>query len=415
LTTNTSVQNLKKEIDELKKNSFSINIARGIPSKEQVDLSNDLLGSFLEDTPFQTDDPLDYRTYGGLLGIQEARDLFAEIFGISSKETIVGGNSSLQLMFITLNMLMHTGDQPWSKQNKEIKFLCPSPGYDRHFNMLNHLGIKMIPIELTGQGPDMDQVEELVKNDDSIKGIFCVPKYSNPSGEVYSDKTVERLAQLKTKAEDFVIMWDNAYAVHHLTDEKVEIANLLDLSIKAGYPERTYMYTSTSKITFPGGGVASIGTSEQNVDKLKNELSNQILSFDKVNQRKHVLFLKDKAHIEKHMEKHAAIMKPKFDLIIDKFEKEFAGDNQFVEWTSPKGGYFIHLETQDGCAAEIVQLMSDIGIKLTPANAAYPYGENSQDNSIRLAPSFAGLKELEQAVPVLIKIIKYVTLKNNKE
>lgn len=401
---------LKTIIQQYKDNPFSINIARGIPSAEQLDLSNDLLNT-LDNDHYLSDDPRDIRSYGGLLGIKEARELFADLFDITPEETIVGGNSSLQLMYITLNMLMYTGENPWHKQGK-VKFLCPSPGYDRHWNMLERLNIQMIPIELTGEGPDMDEVERLVQEDGDIKGIFCVPKYSNPTGEVYSADTIQRLAQMETKANDFVIMWDNAYIVHHLTEEKVEIENILELAKETNYPNRTYMFASTSKVTFPGGGVAAIGTSTDNVAKLEEELSKQILSFDKINQKRHVLFLKNKTSILKHMEKHAEIIKPKFDLILDHLENHFGSSNMEIKWTEPQGGYFIHIETKNGSASEIVDLMQDFGVTLTPANAAYPKGENPNNNSLRIAPTFAKMEELEKAIPALMQCIEYVTLKS---
>lgn len=401
---------LEPIIQGYKADPFSINIARGVPSSEQLDLSNDLLNT-LDSDHYLSDDPRDIRSYGGLLGIKEAREMFAELLEITPEETIAGGNSSLQLMYITLNRLMYTGENPWYKQG-EIKFLCPSPGYDRHWNMLERLNIQMIPIELTGEGPDMDKVEKLVQEDESIKGIFCVPKYSNPTGEVYSTDTIQRLAQMKTKADDFIIMWDNAYIVHHLTDEKAEIENILELAKEANYPNRPYMFASTSKITFPGGGVAAIGTSVENVSKLEEELGNQILSFDKIKQKRHVLFLENKSNILKHMEKHAEIIKPKFDLILDHLENHFKNSNMEVEWTKPKGGYFIHIETKDGTASKIVDLMQDFGVTLTPANASYPKGENPKNNSLRIAPTFAKMEELEKAIPALMQCIEYVTLKS---
>lgn len=402
---------LEAVIQDYKKNPFSINIARGIPSSDQLDLSNDLLNGVNKDDYF-SDDPRDIRSYGGLLGIKEARELFAELLEVTPQETVVGGNSSLQLMYITLNMLMYTGENSWNEQG-EVKFLCPSPGYDRHWNMLERLNIQMIPIELTGEGPDMDEVEKLVQEDESIKGIFCVPKYSNPTGEVYSTETINRLAKMETKADDFVLLWDNAYAVHHLTDEKVEIENILELSKKANHPNRPYIFVSTSKITFPGGGVAAIGASTRNVRKLEKELENQILSFDKINQKRHVRFLKNKSTTLKHMEKHAEIIKPKFDLILEQLQDYFQDSDIDIDWTEPKGGYFIHIEPKKGTAHKIVSLMQEFGVKLTPANASYPYGENPKDNSIRLAPTFAEINELKKAIPALMQCIEYVTL--NKE
>lgn len=402
------VYELTEKLEEHKRNPFKINISRGIPSPEQLALSKDLFNILDTDTVY-SEDPVDIRNYGGLLGIQEARTLFGKLMGISAEETVVGGNASLQLMYIVLNMLMNTDDQAWVNQGYPIKFLCPSPGYDRHWNILNRLGIEMIPVPMTGHGPEMDMVEKWVQEDETIKGIFCVPKYSNPTGEVYSNKTIERLAQLETKSDDFVILWDNAYIVHHLTEERVEIKNILEEAKKHHNEDRIYQFVSTSKMTFPGSGVAAIGTSKNNVAKLVKELSSQIISFDKINQKRQVAFLKDIPTIEQLMDQHAQILQPKFAYILEELNKAFSA-NGWVKWSEPKGGYFIHLETKEGLASEIVSKMNEIGIKLTPANAAYPNGDNPLDNSIRLAPSFASIEELKSAIPALIGIIELVTI-----
>lgn len=408
------LEQVREQYEVYKNRPFEINISRGTPSTAQLSFSEDLLRGF-ELENWLSEEEQDIRNYGGLLGIWEARRLFKELLGTSIEETLVGGNSSLQLMYVVLNMLMYTGKNSWYRQEK-VKFLCPSPGYDRHWFMLERLGIEMIPVELTGTGPDMEVVEKLVSQDPSIKGIFCVPKYNNPTGETYSDEVVERLASMHTAEENFVIMWDNAYVVHHLTEEKIEVKNILDACKEAGVPNRPIMFLSTSKITLPGAGVSAIGASETNILTIADELSKQIISFDKVNQKRHVLFLKDKKTIELLMEKHAAILKPKFDWIQAILEAYFPGERrQMVEWTNPKGGYFVHLTTKEGCATEVVQKMKDIGIILTPANAPYPHSINPMDNSIRIAPSFARTDELEIAMEALSVCIELVTLKKYGE
>lgn len=408
------LEQVREQYEVYKNKPFDINISRGIPATEQLELSKELLEESKVDS-WLSEDELDIRSYGGLLGIKEARELFAELLGTSLEETLVGGNASLQLMYATLVDLMYTNKDAWSKE-ENVKFLCPSPGYDRHWAMLEQLGIEMIPVELTGEGPDMEVVEKLVSQDAAIKGIFCVPQYSNPTGETYSDEVVDRLAAMHTAAEDFVIMWDNAYALHHLTYEKREVKNILKACKNAGVPDRPIMFISTSKVTLPGAGVAAIGASEHRILTIASALSKQIISFDKVNQKRHVEFLKNKAIIENLMEKHAAILKPKFEWVQAILEAYFSGERKvFVEWTDPIGGYFVHLTTKEGCASEIIQKMKEIGITLTPANAAYPHGENPLDNSIRLAPSFAKPDKLEVAVEALSVCIELVTLEKYGE
>lgn len=393
---------------------FDLTIARGIPSTDQLKLSEALLN----ETPIKnwySEDELDIRNYGGLFGIREARALFGKMLETSVEETFVGGNSSLQLMYATLNHFMFTADTPWSREEK-VKFICPSPGYDRHWFMLDHMGIEMIPVELTGEGPDMEVVEKLVSQDPAVKGMFVVPTYNNPTGETVSDEVVEQLANMHTAAEDFIILWDNAYVVHHLNDVKEKAANLLEACKAAGSPDRVIQYVSTSKMTLPGAGVAAMGASEARIKELALEFSKQLISFDKINQMRHVLFLKDMETIEAHMEKHAEILAPKFEWIDAILSAYFSGDrSSFVSWTRPNGGYFVHLTTQNGCATEIVDKMKKIGIELTPANAAYPYGINPKDNSIRLAPSFARLDDLEIAMEALCICIELVTLEKNSE
>lgn len=407
-----TLKTLRDKYQEYVENPMNLNISRGIPSKEQLALSQELLNIDLSDD-ILTEDGVDIRNYGSLLGIKEARVLFAELFDISIDEVMVGGNSSLQLMYNVLDHFTYHQSAPWIN-DQERAFLCPVPGYDRHWDMLDHFGFKMIQVPLTGDGPDMDMVEDLVKNDSSIKGIFCVPKYSNPTGEVYSEETIERLANLETASDDFKILWDNAYIVHHLTHELIEISNILEKCKKVNYPDRVVMFTSTSKMTFPGSGVAAIGTSTKNLSNLMKSFSKQMISFDKVNQKRLVHFLKDEETMLRHMAKHGAIIKPKFEYILDTLDKEFK-DNKIITWSRPKGGYFIHLTTKNGCASSIVSKLKDIGVILTTANATYPKAFNEKDNSIRLAPTFATMDELKKALEAIILCIKMVTLDNKKE
>ncbi|GEK90621.1 aminotransferase class I/II-fold pyridoxal phosphate-dependent enzyme [Alkalibacterium kapii] len=394
-----------------KERPLDISMARGIPSKKQLKLSESLVND-IEIESWLSEDELDIRNYGGLYGIKEARELFGLLLKTKIEETFVGGNSSLQLMFAVLNYHMYNKQNPWSKaKDQPVKFICPSPGYDRHWFMLDYLGIEMIPVELTGNGPDMEVVEKLVSQDPSIKGMFVVPKYNNPTGESVSDEVVDRLASMHTAVQDFLILWDNAYIVHHLTDEKVEIKNILAASKDSGNPDRVIQFVSTSKMTLPGAGVSAMGSSTKNIDAMAEYFSKQLISFDKINQKRHVKFLKDKQSIEAHMEKHREILEPKFSWIDAILSAYFGGESQsFVEWTSPKGGYFVHLTTRVNCASKIVAAMADIGITLTPANAAYPYGSNPLDNSIRLAPSNLSLDQLEIAMEALCVCIEMVTL-----
>ncbi|GEN50666.1 aminotransferase class I/II-fold pyridoxal phosphate-dependent enzyme [Alkalibacterium pelagium] len=414
-----SIEEISERLEQLrsqyalyKNRPFDITIARGIPSTEQLKLSEALLNETRIEN-WYSEDELDIRNYGGLFGLKEARELFGELLNTQVEETFVGGNSSLQMMYATLVHFMFTAKNPWSRGDK-VKFICPSPGYDRHWFMLDHLGIEMIPVELTGQGPDMEAVEKLVAQDPAIKGMFVVPTYNNPTGETISDESVTRLANMFTAYEDFIILWDNAYVVHHLTDDKKEAADLLKACKEAGNENRVIQYVSTSKMTLPGSGVAAMGASEARINELALEFSKQIISFDKINQMRHVLFLKDRETIEHHMEKHAEILSPKFDWVDAILSAYFSGDRSaFVQWTKPEGGYFIHLTTQDGCATDIVEKMKAIGIELTPANAAYPYGVNPKDNSIRLAPSFAKLDDLEIAMEALCTCIELVSLEKS--
>jgi DNA-binding transcriptional MocR family regulator len=332
-----------------------------------------------------------------------AKKMFADYLGVQPEELIIGGNSSLNLMHDTFMRAMVKGvgedGQPWGRQSK-IKFLCPSPGYDRHFFICDYLGIEMITVAMDDYGPDMAVVEKLAAEDETVKGIWCVPKYSNPTGAVYSDEVVERLASMETKAGDFRIFWDNAYAVHHLTDRPARLLNILEACKKAGNSERVLIFGSTSKVAFAGSGLAIMAGSAQNMALAQKEISFQTIGPDKLNQLRHVVFFKDMAGIEAHMQKHRAILKPKFDAVQSGLDKELAGKN-IAHWSQPGGGYFVSLDTLDGCASTVVQLAEDAGLKLTPAGSTYPYMQDPLDRNIRIAPTFPPLEDVHSAMQLV--------------
>ncbi|WP_034550440.1 aminotransferase class I/II-fold pyridoxal phosphate-dependent enzyme [Carnobacterium funditum] len=402
---------LEEEYNEYVKNPMNLNITRGIPSEDQLMLSEKMLGILKKPEDFLSNNTIDIRNYGELTGILEAKKLFSTILGSEMEEIIIGGNSSLSLMYLVLTTKLFMGSTPWKKDGP-IKFLCPSPGYDRHFSMAEKLGFEMIPVEMDENGPNMTKIERLVVQDASIKGIWCVPTYSNPTGIIYSDEVVDRLAKMPTKASNFTIMWDNAYVVHHLTEDVKVAKNILKACKKAGYPERPWMFCSTSKITFPGAGVSAVAASGKNTAMLAKELSYQTIGFDKLNQMRHVKFLGNRKQLAKHMQKHATILKPKFDLIQKKLNERFKGSD-LLTWSDPKGGYFVHLTTMDGCATKIVESLDKIGVKVTKAGATYPKGDNPKDNSIRLAPTSVELTDLEQAMDAIGLCIEMVSLKEN--
>lgn len=383
---------------------LSLDITRGKPSPEQLDLANGLL-SLPGDQYVQ--DGTDTRNYGGLDGLPPMKALFAEILEVSADQVIVGGNSSLNMMYDTLargcQFGVPGGDGPWHNTETR-KFLCPTPGYDRHFKVTEHLGFELIRVEVNDAGPDMDQVEELASNDHDIKGIWCVPKYSNPTGCCYGQETIERLARMSA-APDFRILWDNAYAEHHLSDERPELANIMDLCAAAGHENRVIQFASTSKISHPGSGVACLAASDENVADIKKHLSVQTIGPDKVNQLRHIQMFKDIDGLRDHMKKHAALVKPKFDLVDQVLRREL-GDLHIATWTRPKGGYFISLDAPDNTAKKIIQLAADAGVKLTGAGAPFPYGHDPRDRNIRIAPTFPVLEEVGQAIEVLATCIK---------
>lgn len=381
---------------------LNIDMTRGKPSPEQLDLSLDMLRCVDGDS-YRSPSGVDCRNYGGLDGLPEAKALFAEYLEVTPGEIIVGGNSSLNVMHDAVVRAVTHGvvdsPVPWGKLPK-IKFLCPSPGYDRHFAICEHLGIDMIPIEMRPDGPNMDQVERLVAGDEAVKGMWCVPKYSNPTGVTFSDEVVERLAAMPTAAPDFRLFWDNAYTAHHLTDNPVPLKNILAACKAAGHPERVFLFGSTSKITFAGGGLAMLAGSEKNIEFTKEQMSYQTIGPDKLNQLRHVRFFGDLAGIEAHMRRHAAILKPKFDAVLDVFDRELASKN-VATWSRPTGGFFISLDTLDGCARAVVSRAAEAGVKLTPAGATYPYGKDPRDRNIRIAPSMPAAAEIETAMELV--------------
>jgi DNA-binding transcriptional MocR family regulator len=388
---------IQERYDAFKAKGLALDLTRGKPSAAQLDLSNGLLS--LPGKDYIAEGATDCRNYGGLQGLIEARRLFSRILGAPPEQIVVSTNSSLALMHDTIvyALLKGTCDSqtPWSRQG-EIAVVCPVPGYDRHFRICEDYGIRMIPLALHEDGPDMDQVERLVAQDASIKAMWCVPKYSNPTGSVYSDRTIERLASMKTAAPDFRLYWDNAYAVHHLTAERIEIANVLDLCTRHGHPDRALVFASTSKITLAGSGLALFAASKANVAWLLARLTPRTIGPDKINQWRHVRFLQDDVGILQLMDQHRALIAPKFQKVHQVFEEHLA-DVPYVSWTKPKGGYFISLTVPHGCARRVVALAKDAGVVLTPAGAPYPYGKDPDDRTIRIAPTFPELAEVDQA------------------
>jgi DNA-binding transcriptional MocR family regulator len=361
-----------------KDRNLTLDMTRGKPSAEQLDLSNNMMAEDVS-KQYVTAQGVDCRNYGGLDGISEAKSLFAKYLEVTEDEIIIGDSASLKMMHDTIMGALVYGmvdsEIPWGKL-KKVKFLCPSPGYDRHFAVCQYLGIDMIPVAMDANGPDMDTVEELVANDESIKGIWCVPKYSNPTGITYSDAVVDRLATMQTKARDFTIMCDNAYTVHHLTDSPDNLKNILAACKNGVKPERVIVFGSTSKVTFAGGGVAMMAGSRRNIEFILSKMQFQTIGPNKLNQLRHVLFFKDMAGINNHMKKHAVILKPKFDAVLNVLDKELAGKD-IASWSRPKGGYFISIDMMQNCAKAVVEMASAAGVKLTPAGATYPYGDVS--------------------------------------
>lgn len=398
---------LKEEVDKeyqaWKDKNLSLDMSRGKPAPAQLDKTNGLLK---EMTDYHTEAGLDVRNYGVLDGIPEMKKIFSDLLDIPTKNIIVGGNSSLNLMFDAMMRLFvfgTMGETPWGRLDK-VKFLCPSPGYDRHFMVTQKLGVELISVDMTSEGPDMDQVEKLVAEDDAIKGIWCVPKYSNPQGICYSDETVDRLASMKTAAKDFKIFWDNAYGVHWVFED-VKVKNILDACKEAGNPERPYYFFSTSKISFPGAGVSIIAASDKNIAEIKNIMTAQTIGADKINQLRHVQFFKDAQGLRDHMKVMAECLKPKFETVLNTLEKELKGSG-LISWENPKGGYFISVDVLPGCAKEVVRLAKEAGVVLTGAGATYPYKKDPKDSNLRIAPTYPTVEELQQAIDLFCVCVK---------
>lgn len=405
---------LSKEFDDVKALGLSLDMSRGKPSKAQLDLSSGMLDVLNSHSYFLDETGTDTRNYGVMNGIPEAKRLMGDMSEVGPDDMIIFGNSSLNIMYDQVArsyMYGVCGSTPWCKLDKQVKWLCPAPGYDRHFGITEHMGFDLITIPMTPDGPDMDLVEKYVSNDPMVKGIWCVPKYSNPQGYSYSDETVRRFANLKPAAEDFRIYWDNAYSIHHLYDDPKKqdvILELLDECRKAGNPDLCYKFISTSKVTFPGAGLAAIAASQNNLEDIRKHMKVQTIGHDKLNQLRHVMFFRNMHNMHEHMKKHAAILRPKFELVEDMFSK-YVGPLGIGTWTNPRGGYFISFDTMEGCAKEVVAKCAEAGVKLTPAGATYPYHKDPHDTNIRIAPSYPPIDELEKACEVFILSLKIVT------
>ena len=402
---------LENQYINFKEKNLNLNIARGKPSIEQVNLSRGMLDIIDSESSCISENGLDCLNYGGIDGILEMKKIFSEILGIKQENIIVGGNSSLNMMFDTISCFMtssNSNEKPWIEQ-KNIKFLCPCPGYDRHFSILEYFNIEPIIINMNEDGPDMDSVERLVHEDESIKGIWCVPKYSNPQGYTYSDEVVRRFAKLDPKASDFRIFWDNAYAVHDLSETPTNLLNIMNECIKQGNEDLPIVFCSTSKITFPGAGVAALGASNNNINLLKKRYAVQTIGYDKVNQLRHAYFLKDYKNILKHMKKHREILKPKFDIVL-KYLKENFDENKIASFTEPKGGYFVSVNVMNGCASRVVELCKNAGLILTDAGATFPRGKDKYDSNIRIAPSYPEKDELSLAMQLFCICVKLATI-----
>lgn len=390
--------------------NLKLNMARGKPSPDQLDLSVPMLEVLNSKSDFMSVDG-DCRNYGVLTGIQEAKELMGAMMEAPAENMIMYGSASLTLMYDTVSRsYTHgvMGSTPWCKLDK-VKFLCPVPGYDRHFAITEFFGIEMINIPMHDDGPDMDLVEKYVNNDETVKGIWCVPQYSNPSGQTYSDEVVKRFANLKPAAKDFRIYWDNAYCVHHLyPDHPDHVLDILTECEKAGNPDMVYKFGSTAKVTFPGAGISGIATSKANIEDIKKQMNNQLISHDKLNQLRHVRFLKDAEGIKAHMAKHAALLRPKFEAVDEILNRELAG-LEIGTWTKPNGGYFVSFDALDGCAKAIVAKCKEAGVVMTGAGATYPYGKDPKDSNIRIAPSFPTLDELKMAAEIFCVCVKLVS------
>ncbi len=405
------IDKVRAEYARLKSLGTVLDMTRGKPGFDQMDVSSDIFDLVGKSTGYKNCEGTDCRNYGGLDGLIELKYLFSQIMGVDHTQIIVGGNSSLNMMFDTIAQAMThgMGGEPWIKQG-EIKFLCPAPGYDRHFGILEHFGIKMIPVKSTKYGPDMDAVEELIK-DSSVKGMWCVPKYSNPEGITYSDETVRRLATMRPAAADFRIMWDNAYAIHDLYETGDSLLNIYDECVKNNNEDIVIMFTSTSKITFPGAGVAAEAASPKNVALLKERMKYQTIGPDKLNQLRHARMFPNLDALKAHMKKHAEILRPKFDAVLNELNNQLAGTG-IAEWTNPKGGYFISLNVKPGCAKRVEELCRDAGLKLTKVGATFPYGLDPNDSNIRIAPSYPSVSDVQKASVLLATAVRLAALES---
>lgn len=408
----TLKKELDKQFDEVKAKGLKLNMSRGKPGIAQLTLSMPMLDVINSQSDMNTVLGNDTRNYGDLDGIGECRRLLADMMGVNKDNVVVCGNSSLNIMYDTVSRSMMkgvNGSTPWCKLDK-VKFLCPVPGYDRHFKITEYFGIEMIAVPMDENGPDMDMVEQYVNNDATVKGIWCVPKYSNPSGISYSDEVVKRFAGLKPAAEDFRIYWDNAYGIHHLYEDKQdEVLNILEECEKAGNPDMVYIFASTSKISFPGSGVSAVASSLKNIEFIESQMTIQTIGHDKINQLRHARYFKNIDGLNEHMKKHADILRPKFEAVVNTLEEELGGLG-IGTWTKPNGGYFISFDAMEGCAKAIVAKCKEAGVVLTNAGATYPYGIDPKDSNIRIAPTFPSSEEMEEATALFVLCVKLVSV-----
>ena len=407
------IKDLKAAYKKYQDMDLRLDMSRGKPCREQLDISMGMMDALNSEADLSCEDGTDCRNYGVLTGIHEAKVLLGDMMENNPDNIIIYGNSSLNVMYDTIARAMThgiMGNTPWCKLDK-VKFLCPVPGYDRHFAITEYFGIEMIPVPMSPDGPDMDMVEKLVSEDDSIKGIWCVPKYSNPQGYSYSDETVRRFARLKPAAKDFRIFWDNAYGIHHLYDDKEDyLVEILAECKKVGNPDMVYKFASTSKISFPGSGIACLATSPNNMEDIMKQLNHQTIGHDKVNQLRHVRFFKDIHGMTEHMKKHAAIIRPKFEVVLSTLDNRLGGLG-IGEWTRPIGGYFISFDAMEGCAKAIVEKAKKAGVIMTPAGATWPYGKDPHDSNIRIAPTYPNIEDLKLAAELFTLCVRLVSAK----
>ena len=405
-------EDLESQFQEVKALNLKLDMSRGKPGTDQLDISMAMMDVLQSGVDLRCETGVDCRNYGVIDGIPEAKRLLGEMSEVPPENIIIFGNSSLNVMFDSIARSMThgvCGSTPWCKLDK-VKFLCPVPGYDRHFKITEYFGIEMINVPMSPEGPDMDMVEEYVSTDPAVKGIWCVPKYSNPQGFTYSHRTVERFARLKPAAPDFRIYWDNAYSIHHLYDDNQDfLIEILGECEKAGNPDIVYKFTSTSKVSFPGSGIAAVAASQRNLDDFRSYMRIQTIGHDKLNQLRHVRFFKDLDGLHAHMRKHAALIRPKFELVLETLDRELSGLG-IGDWTRPHGGYFISFDSMDGCAKKIVAKAKEAGVVMTEAGATYPYGKDPHDSNIRIAPTFPTLEELGKAADIFVLCVKLVSV-----